>query len=107
MHLHTESFIKLVNHLYDLEKKLIQKSDTQTYLRHIQRMKDSLVEMGITYHDPYGEPYSETRTDCEATIAGEGHQQLFIAETIKPIIRFQDGETGLIIQKGLVIAASK
>jgi hypothetical protein len=37
-------------------------------------------------HDPLGEPYNETRTDCEAEIGGNNLQNLFISNVIKPII---------------------
>ena len=54
--------------------------------------------------DPSGEAYSETRTDCEASISGRMGSKLKISRTIKPIIyQRKDGNIQLI-QKGVVIA---
>ena len=65
--------------------------------------RSTFEEMGYQIHNPSGEPYNETRTDCEASIAGSKVDNLVVAEVIKPIVRRQ----GVIIQKGVVIVESK
>ena len=36
--------------------------------------------IGLSYHNPLGEIYTDTRTDCEATIAGTEVENLEIIE---------------------------
>jgi hypothetical protein len=61
---------------------------------------------GLVFHNPIGEKFDETRTDCEATISGTGHDNLEIFEVIKPIIYVKYDQTQMIAQKGIVIVQS-
>jgi hypothetical protein len=80
-------------------------------------MKDAFEELGLFYEDPMGQSYKETRTDLEATISGQGTENLEVVEVIKPIIRVSrlvnSQETGgaralsRIAQKGIVVVESK
>ena len=54
-----------------------------------------------------GQVFSETRTDLEATITGQGTDQLKVVEVIKPIIRVGDSSYSKVIQKGIVIVQSE
>ena len=53
-----------------------------------------------------GQSFSETRTDLEATITGEGTDNLKVVEVIKPIIRVGDKSFSRVVQKGIVIVQS-
>lgn len=92
--------LRIINQVFDIERKSAQNT---AILRHIERIRNTFEEMGYQIHNPSGEPYSETRTDCEASIAGSKVENLVVAEVIKPIVRRQ----GVIIQKGVVIVESK
>ncbi len=96
-------WIQIINQLFDLEKKLSLLPDNNSLIRHVHRIKRSLAEMGYTWHNPAGEAYDETRTDCEASIAGEGWDDLYIQEVIKPIIWKEDYEVKRIVQRAVVI----
>lgn len=67
--------------------------------------------VGLSYEDPMGQSFKETRTDLDATISGTGTNNLVVVEVIKPIIRalFRDGsgEYAKIVQKGIVIVESQ
>lgn len=104
MNISDNSIIKLVNSVFDLTKK----SKTEYGLdRNIARINDSIIEMGILVINPIGEKYTETRTDCEATIAGVSANNLHIVEVIKPIIYLTENNKKNIIQRGVVIVESK
>jgi hypothetical protein len=92
--------LRIINQVFDIERKSAQNA---AILRHIERIRNTFEEMGYQIHNPSGEPYNETRTDCEASIAGSKVDNLMVAEVIKPIVRRQ----GVIIQKGVVIVESK
>ncbi|HEY6160666.1 MAG TPA: hypothetical protein VI112_05565 [Bacteroidia bacterium] len=102
-----EPLVKLINQVFEIEKKIAAKPELSALQRHVTRMKEHFEELGLNYHSPLGEPFNETRTDCEASIAGESSENLVITEVIKPIVRQRDGNLFLIIQKGVVIAESK
>jgi hypothetical protein len=106
----------LLNHLYEIERKVGGLEDFNKIARNIERMKDAFrtelnpaePDWEIYYEDPMGQPYDETRNDLDANIAGESTENLFVVDVIKPIIRFGDSRKGLskIVQKGVVIVTS-
>lgn len=62
---------------------------------------------GFVYYNPIGEDYNITRTDCEASIAGDSTDNLLITEVIKPIIRLHSGSASFIVQKAVVVVKAK
>jgi hypothetical protein len=120
-----KSVLTALNQLYDLEQKLKKHGDPNNFQRNVTKMKDAFAEeglpmadagggvhrVGLTYEDPMGQSFKETRTDLDATISGTGTNNLVVVEVIKPIIRalFRDGagEYAKIVQKGIVIVESQ
>ena len=104
-----QSYLDLINQIFEIEKKTTILKDDNSIQRNINKIK-SLIDgelfssnqnVGFTYHNPIGENYSETRTDCEATISGSDFKNLEIVEVIKPII-FCSIREGLQIKKTIV-----
>src|ERR1700744_5320679 len=90
----SQPILDLINQVFELEKKIAQLKEEHSLQRNIKKLKD-LIEnelfkgndgTGLTYHNPIGEKYSQSRTDCEANIAGTETDNLLITEVIKPII---------------------
>lgn len=120
-----KSVLTVLNQLYQIEQKLTKLPEASDLRRNIDRMKGAFAEeglpihdaggrpccVGLTYDDPMGQPFKETRTDLDATIAGTGTDNLEVVEVIKPIIRVtvKGGEDGFsrIVQKGIVIVKSR
>ena len=114
-----QAYLDFMNQIFEIEKKATNIKDENSIHRNLNKMKGILEEeffrgsstIGLTYHDPLGETYSETRTDCEATIAGTGVENLEITEVIKPIIFYAYQENGktlkVIVQKAVIIVQSK
>jgi TolA-binding protein len=109
-------FLDLINQIFEIEKKLSNIQETNSIQRNLNKLKDLLEneistqsgeQGGFIYHNPIGEVYNETRTDCEASIAGSSTDNLFITEVIKPIIRYKKGGLNIIVQKAVVVAESK
>ncbi len=109
--------LNLINQLFEIEKKVSAMQEKNSVQRNLDKLKD-LIEnelfrqefvVGFTYHDPLGETYSETRTDCEAVISCTATDKLVIAEVIKPTIYCIYSEAGqtmkVIVQKAVVVAA--
>jgi hypothetical protein len=115
-----QQYLDLVNQVFDIEKKASQIKEEHSINRNINKLRD-LIEnelfkgtggtIGLSYHNPIGETYSDTRTDCEASIAGTSADNLEIVEVIKPIIFYsyleEDKLMKAIVQKAVVVAKSK
>lgn len=99
--------LQILNNLYDVERKLALHGDAAGVQRNIERIKDTLADEKLFYEDPMGQSFSETRTDIEASIAGESTEDLRVTEVIKPIIRYGDPEYSRVVQKGIVVVRSR
>jgi hypothetical protein len=99
--------LKIINQFFEIEKKLAALNGAESTQRNVERIKSYFEEMGYQIHNPMGESYSETRTDCEASIAGASAENLYINEVIKPIVRYLQEGQPQIIQKGIVITKSR
>jgi hypothetical protein len=101
-----EIFIRICNHVHELEKKNSSLNDS-SLLRIINRMRDTLTEAGYHTLNPMGETYSVTRTDCYATISGDETDHLVITDVLKPIVWYRNNGTNQIVQKAVVIVEKK
>jgi hypothetical protein len=114
-----QAYLDFMNQIFEIEKKASNLREENSIQRNLNKMKGILEEeffkgsstIGLTYHNPIGEGYSETRTDCEATISGTGVENLEIIEVIKPIVFYAyqeyDKVIKIIVQPALVIVQSK
>lgn len=99
--------LSIANNLYDMERKISKHGDAANIQRNVDKIKERIGALGVVYEDPMGQPFRETRTDLDATIAGTGTENLVVVEVIKPIIRM--GAEGLftrVVQKGIVVVES-
>jgi hypothetical protein len=114
-----QSYLDLINQIFEIEKKTSNLKEENSIYRNLNKIKGILEEdffkgsstIGLTFHNPIGENYSDTRTDCEATISGIGVENLEIVEVIKPIIYYSfldnDKVIKVIVQPAVVIVQSK
>ena len=100
-----QQWLKMANLIFDLEKKVVNKTELPAMLRIYDKMKGVLEEAGILLYNPEGENYAETRTDVEASISGPSTIHLRITEVIKPVVYRVESDRKILIQKGLVIVA--
>jgi hypothetical protein len=114
-----QAYLDFINQIFEIEKKANNLKEENSIQRNINRIKGLMEEeffknsstIGFTYHNPLGETYTDTRTDCEATISGTGVENLEIVEVIKPIIYYSYQESDkvmkVIVQPAVVIVQSK
>ena len=102
-----KALIMLANQVFDLERKVSKLEPPDPYGRIVTKMKDSLAVAGIEYSNPIGEPFDETRADCEGHIASVSVENLVIVEVMKPIIRARTGNHVRQLQRAVVIAQSR
>jgi hypothetical protein len=99
--------IPVLNNLCDIDRKLSLHGDPGNIRRNVERIRETIEEIKVFYEDPMGQSFSETRTDLEATITGEGSDNLKVVEVMKPIIRVGDRNFSRVVQKGIVIVQSE
>ncbi len=102
-----KELIRIINQVFEMEKRIGNRPEMTSLLRNVERIKMAFGDMGISYHNPQGEKYSETRTDCEANIVGELHQLMVISDVIKPVIFQKEEGVTRIIQKAVVLVENK
>ena len=103
-----KALVELANQVFELERKVSKLESSDPYRRIVTKMKDSLAVAGIEYSNPIGEPFNETRADCEGHIAGESVEDLVIVEVLKPIIRVRDDNNHVQqLQRAVVIVESR
>jgi hypothetical protein len=96
-----KQIINIINQVFEMEKKL--GSATPNLQRHIDRIKAELGEMGYVYHSPLREVWSETRTDCEASVTGVLKNKMVISEVVKPVVHYNESGTRKLVQKAIVV----
>lgn len=99
--------LQVLNNLCDIERKLAIHGDPGNARRNVERIKEAFEAERIFYEDPMGQKFTETRTDLEATITGDGTEELKVVEVIKPIIRIGEKSFSRVVQKGIVIVEAQ
>ena len=97
-----KQIINIINQVFEIEKKLGFTGQANLQ-RNIDRIKAELSEMGYDYHNPVHEKWDETRTDCEASVAGQLRSKMVITEVIKPVVNHREAGGKKIIQKAIVV----
>lgn len=97
-------YLTLINQIYEIEQKVAQERLDEKFERNFKRIQNTFEEMGFHVLHPLGEKYTESRSDCEASIVGEGQGGLTISKVIKPIVYQQKDGQRVLVQKGIVIA---
>ena len=96
-----KQIVNIINQVFEIEKKL--GNSPSNIQRNIDRIKAELSDMGYDYHNPLHEKWDETRTDCEASVAGALKSKMLITEVIKPVVHQTEGGGKKIIQKAIVV----
>ncbi len=99
--------VLIINQLFEMEGKAREAGLDQQFERNFRRLFAHFEEEGYIIQDPSGEAYTESRTDCEASISGKIGATMVITRVLKPIV-YQKSDAGiLLLQKAVVIAEKK
>ena len=114
-------YLDLLNQVFEIEKKASALTESNSIQRNVRNMRTWFerdivstqdqygqhMVYSLTFHNPIGEPYNETRTDCDASIAGSGTERLMITEVMKPIVWLSvGGGPKHIVQQAVVVVES-
>ena len=97
----------IINQIFAIEMKVNSSKGNQGLVRRFDRLYTEFEQLGYQIHNPIGEKYDETRSDCEATISGSEPTNLIIVEVLKPIIFRSVDNRRQIEQRGIVIVQSE
>ena len=97
-----KQIVNIINQVFEIEKKLAAQG-APAIGRHVERIRAELTDMGYQYHSPLHEKWDDTRTDCEASIAGTLRKKMVITDVIKPVVHRTDESGRKIIQKAIVV----
>jgi hypothetical protein len=95
--------IRIINQLFEMQSKIKEMNAAPNFERNFSRLFSLFEEDGYVIQDPTGEAYTESRTDCEASISGRIGSKLKITRTIKPVIYQKTSEGISLAQKGVII----
>lgn len=99
--------INIINQVFEIKQKLEQENISEKFERNINRLFNTFEEEGYVCNNPWGERYTDSRSDCEANIVGKESKNMVITQVIKPIIYEKMNGTLTLVQKGIVIVESK
>lgn len=95
--------IHIINQLFEMQAKIKEVGVTQQFERNFNRLFSIFEEEGYMIQDPTGDEYTESRTDCEASISGRINTKMKITRTIKPVIYQRKNGGMLLLQKAVVM----
>jgi hypothetical protein len=95
--------LNVVNQVFELQQKLASSAESANCERNFSRLFNLFEEEGLIIQNPFGEFYSESRTDCEASIIGEPAEKMKISKVLKPAIYLKENGSIQLVQKAVVI----
>lgn len=95
--------IQLINQVFEISQKIEQEQLAAKFERNFNKIYNLFEEEGLHCINPIGEKYTESRTDCEASIVGAGGSKMKVTKVIKPILYRQEQGQMVLVQKGIVI----
>jgi hypothetical protein len=99
--------VHIINQLFEMQGKANELNVSHQFERNFNRLLSIFEEEGYIIQDPTGETYTDSRTDCEASISGQIGSKMKIIRTLKPVI-YQKKDNGVqLLQKAVVIAENK
>lgn len=98
--------VQIINQVFEIQHKLKELDKADSFERNFNRLAHIFKESGLIMHDPTGENYVESRTDCEASITGDVRKPMKIAKTLKPIIYQSEGSQLQLLQKAVVLVSN-
>lgn len=102
-----DAMIAVMNQVFEIGQKLEQDKLSSRFERNLNKLTHIFEEEGYICNNPLGEKYTDARTDCTVSIAGEEGRDMVITQVIKPVI-YQRKEGALsLVQKGIVIVERK
>lgn len=92
--------IDLINQIYEIQRKADEINAVQ-FKRNFERIFVELEEMGYHIQIPLNKKYNENDTSMEGMLLHSNSD--VIKKVIKPIIYKKEGDSVVLIQKGIVI----
>lgn len=102
-----EQSLAIINQIFEIKQKLEQEKLLDKFDRNLNRLFSIMEDEGYVCNNPWGERYTDSRSDCTANIVGKESRDMVIIQVIKPIIYKKTEGALTLVQKGIVIVESK
>ena len=99
--------LHIINQVFEMQGKATELQVARQFERNFNRLLSIFEEEGYIVQDPTGEAYTDSRTDCEASISGQIGSKMIITRTLKPVIYQKKDNVVQLLQKAVVIAGNK
>lgn len=94
--------LNIINQIFEIEKKS-KDQEISIFERNFERIHHELEELGYSVSNPIGKIYDSRDTSLEANLVGNSSKPV-ITKVLKPAIFQKDGNSTVLLQKGIVIA---
>ena len=95
--------LQVLNQVFDLQQKINAGKDAASYERNFKRLFSLFEDEGYIIQNPLHEIYSDSRTDCEASVIGSPAARMKICSVLKPIIYQKTAAQLELVQKAVVM----
>lgn len=95
--------LHIINQLFEIQHKINEQGTAAAFERNFNRLSAIFEEEGFIIQDPTNEQYTDSRTDCEASIVGSMSSKMKISKTLKPIIYKKADGAVQLVQKAVVL----
>ncbi|MFT3980820.1 MAG: hypothetical protein QM687_10155 [Ferruginibacter sp.] len=99
--------LNIINQVFELQQKVNTLQEAPGFERNFSRLFNVMEEEGFLVQNPLNEAYTESRTDCEASIVGEPASKMIITKVLKPVIYHKAEGQLRLVQKAVVIVEKK
>lgn len=103
----TSQLVRIINRIHNLEDKLRKEEMLSKVTRQMSKIWEEMTSLNLIVENPLGEQYDITRSDCEASIAGNETSNMVIVDVIKPVVYLKNNGNNELVQRGVIIVESK
>lgn len=97
------STLQVINQMFEIQGKIGELGQATTFERNFNRLFSIFEEEGYIIQNPLNEAYTESRTDCEASIVGQSASKMKITKVLKPVVYQKLQGNVQLVQKAVVL----
>lgn len=95
--------LQVINQLFEIQGKINDLKESAAFERNFNRLFSIFEDEGYLIQNPLNEIYTESRTDCEASIVGQSSSKMKIVKVLKPVVYQKIQGNIQLIQKAVVL----
>ena len=97
------STLQVINQIFEIQGKISEMGHSAGFERNFNRLFSIFEDEGYLIQNPLNEAYTESRTDCEASIIGQSSSKMKITKVLKPVVYQKLQGNVQLVQKAVVL----